>query len=109
MRITLAIVLLLSLCSPALAQFLPPPEFDKPYEGRLYYEIAPNQDYVRKVCPSFKNPGPALACTICFAGICVIVIVSDEEIRAAGHDPDIVRRHEIGHANGWPTHHPGAR
>jgi hypothetical protein len=109
MRTPSIISLTLLVASSAQAQFLPPPEFDKPYEGRLYYEIAPNQDYVRKVCPSFKNPGPALACTICFAGICVIVMVSDEEIRAAGHDPEIVRRHERGHANGWPADHHGAR
>ena len=106
MRILSIIALLIA--TEAQAQYLPPPEFDRPYEGRLYYEVVPGQEYVRKACPGAKFGGPALACTICFAGICVIVIVSDEEIRAAGHDPDIVRRHEIGHANGWPAHHPGA-
>jgi hypothetical protein len=81
MRILPIITLLLA----TEAQFLPPEAFDKPYEGRLYYELVPSQEHVRKACPGAKFSGPALACTICFAGMCVIVIVSDEEIRAAGH------------------------
>jgi hypothetical protein len=30
-------------------------------------------------------------------------------VRAAGHDPDIILRHEIGHCNGWGPNHEGAR
>ena len=40
---------------------------------------------------------------------CTIHIVDDKVIRAAGYEPDVIRRHEIGHCNGWPADHRGAR
>ena len=40
---------------------------------------------------------------------CAIVKLSDDKVRAEGFDPDVFMRHEIGHCNGWPGTHKGAR
>jgi hypothetical protein len=110
MRITLATALLITFANSARAQFLPPEEYDHPYEGRLVIQEAKDQDEVRRLCP-YPFAMEPLGCSYRIPGIrlCAIVKVSDEQIRAAGHDPDVFMRHEIGHCNSWPAHHPGAR
>jgi hypothetical protein len=108
--------LLLTLANPAWAQqprlLLPPEEFDHPYYGYLIWAPARDQAHVRELCGP-KMPfgaGPAIACAIGFPNNgCLVVILPDDEIRKLGWDPDIVRRHEIGHCNAWPSSHPGAR
>jgi hypothetical protein len=55
------------------------------------------------------NIGIALGCSQKIWDMCVIVKVPDAEIIAMGHDPEIFMRHEIGHCNGWPATHKGAR
>jgi hypothetical protein len=110
MRIALVITLL-SLASPALAQLclLPPEEFDH-YDGPVAYQLARDQDHVRELCRMTFSLGVALACAFRYPnGTCLIIKVSDDEIRAAGHDPDIVLRHERGHCAGWGADHRGAR
>ena len=88
---------------------LPPVEYDHPYKGgRLTWQMARDQQQVRDACPESKFSIGALACTFRYANSC-IVIVSDDEIKKAGFPPDLIRRHEIGHCNGWPSNHPGSR
>src|SRR5262245_23743460 len=106
------ISILLACCAATSAwgQFAPPQEFDHAYDGRVHVEEVATQDDIRtRVCSRWKYPGQALGCSQVIARICVIFKVSDQEIRAAGHDPDVFMRHEIAHCNGWPNHHPGIR
>jgi hypothetical protein len=111
MRILVIAALVLSVC-PVQAQprVLPPPEYDRPYDGTLILIRAQSEDEVRRYCPGMTfNLGVALGCTFCRPGECTIIMASDEVIIAAGHDPGVVWRHERAHANGWPAWHPGAR
>jgi hypothetical protein len=85
---------------------LPPVEYDHPYKGRLVVTRA-DRSGIRKSCPNTFFP--PLGCAYRHATSCKVVLATDELIRAAGEDPDIVWRHEIGHCNGWPTDHRGAR
>jgi len=66
---------------------------------------------VRRLCPEARNFQMALGCAYRIQGVkmCAIVKVSDDQIRAAGHDPAIFMRHESGHCNGWGSLHLGAR
>ena len=93
---------------PKLA-VLPPVEYDKPYQGELTMLRVKDQDAVRKYCPSVPFAGAALACAYPGGEECLVVMVSDRIIELAGWTTDIVRRHEIGHCNGWPKDHRGAR
>jgi hypothetical protein len=101
---------------------LPPVRFDKPpFDGvDVTEQVVKSRAEIRKRCPDFKfEPGFDLACSrilrlYAATGevtkvFCTIHIVNDKVIRAAGYEPDNVRRHEIGHCNGWPAEHRGAR
>jgi hypothetical protein len=100
---------------------LPPVRFDKPPSDDVDVteQVVKSGAELRKRCPDVKfEPGFDLACSRIFsfyAGtevtkvICTIHIVGDNVIRAAGYEPDDIRRHEIGHCNGWPPDHRGAR
>ena len=88
---------------------LPPPEYDRPYTGKLQ-EIRVPPETMRAICP--KTPLPlTLACTYPTRdqSECLIIMVSDEIIRGYGWDPVVVRMHEESHCGGWPAHHPGIR
>lgn len=103
MRITVIIALVM-LATGARAQmrFLPSEEFDHPYtDGPVTIYPMANQDEVRFHCNNAKfNLGVALGCARKIYKTCFIFKVSDEEIRAAGHNPGVFMRHEIGHCNG---------
>jgi len=88
---------------------LPPPEYDKPFPGKLQ-EIRVPPETMRAICPKTALP-LTLACTYPTHDQreCLIIMVSDEIIRAAGWSPEIVRRHEVGHCNGFPSDHRGMR
>ncbi len=101
---------------------LPPVRFDKPpFDGvDVTEQVVKSRAEIRKQCPDVKfEPGFDLACSRILrfyaatgevtAVSCTIHIVNDKVIRAAGYEPDNVRRHEIGHCNGWPADHRGAR
>jgi hypothetical protein len=101
---------------------LPPVRFDKPpFDGvDVTEQVVKSRAEIRKRCPDFKfERGADLACSriLRFYAptgevtkvFCTIHIVDDKVIRAAGYEPDDVRRHEIGHCNGWPADHRGAR
>lgn len=92
---------------PGAVRVLPPPEYDKPYTGKLTIERVETPEDVKRICNLAK---PALACAFPYDGTrCRIVIVPDEFIRATGYTEEIVLRHERGHCGGWPASHPGQR
>jgi hypothetical protein len=107
----LAVIALLTLVSSAWAQFLPPEAFDRPFDGRIVIQEARDRDEVLRLCPNMTFTMEPLGCSHRIPGIklCTIVKVSDERIRAAGHDPAVFMRHQVGHCNGWPASHKGAR
>jgi hypothetical protein len=90
---------------------LPPVEYDHPYRGQLVWQLARDQQQIRDACPHIKVWGlGALACSFQYPNnSCLIVIVYDDEIKKAGFPPDVIKRHEVGHCNGWDADHKGAR
>jgi hypothetical protein len=101
---------------------LPPVRFDKsPFDDiDITEQVVGSRAEIRKRCPDVKfEPGFDLACSrilrfYAATGtvtkvFCTIHIVGDKVIRAAGYEPDDIRRHEIGHCHGWPADHRGAR
>jgi hypothetical protein len=82
---------------------LPPVEFDHPYEGNLI-EVRADKDEIASSCPEISRLGCAWRIN---SQWCRIVIANDDIIEAAGLTFEIVRRHEIGHCNGWPGDHQG--
>jgi hypothetical protein len=78
---------------------LPPAKYDRPYTGRLIVKHGTNKQ-VDRWCG-----GNAWACQEDTArGVCTIWLPTD-----VGDDGYTrLKRHEIGHCNGWPSHHPGA-
>jgi hypothetical protein len=79
--------------------------------GNLAIWPVKTQQQVRDACPNAKfNLGHALACAWRFPGgeTCWIVMVPDDQIKAAGLPVELVKRHEIAHCNGWPGDHRGA-
>lgn len=95
----------------ASAQYLPPEEFDHPFDGRVVTQQAIDSDNVRKLCPGMNFTMQPIGCAYLIPPLrmCAIVKLPDDQIRAAGHDPAIFMRHELGHCNGWPANHKGAR
>jgi hypothetical protein len=95
---------------------VPPIEFDHAYAGWLKVERVKTEDDVVKVCPKTWFP-IKLGCSYQYGArakdgsweTCKIVMVADEVIKKVGHTPENVYRHEIGHCNGWPPDHTGAR
>jgi hypothetical protein len=87
---------------------IPPLEFDHPYLGNLVVTRVETRADVQKVC---GLDHPAMACAIPDAKFvyCKIFLVGDDVIAAGGITPEIAMRHEIGHCNGWPADHSGAR
>jgi hypothetical protein len=87
---------------------VPPKEFDHPFPapGKVIVVPARDQDHVRELCPTAKFKGAALGCSgMTDSWDCRIVLAADSVIIAAGFPPDLVRRHEIAHCNGWPADH----
>ena len=86
----------------------PPAEYDHPFDGPVTVTVVKDIETVNKIC---NNPQAYLGCAISMNNgkVCSIIMVADDVIRARGWTPEIVKRHEIGHCNGWPALHPNAR
>src|SRR5262245_48135921 len=97
------------LASSAHAATLPPLEYDHPYKGRLDVIVAENAEQIRIGCPATGGGSLGLACALRYEDHCTIVRRSEADIRRAGYALEVVMRHEIGHCNGWPEDHAGAR
>jgi hypothetical protein len=91
-------------------RIVPPPEYDHPFAGELTVFTARNQDEVRAACPRTQFPPMgALGCAPYIRpGRCHIVLAPDADIIKVGFPPELVRRHEIAHCNGWHADHRGA-
>jgi hypothetical protein len=90
---------------PGGLPILPPAEFDRPFKGPVTIIRAATKEGVGKIC----NLPPTLGCTLEKGDRCTIVIADDDIIAATGFTTDIVRRHEVGHCNGWDKAHPNGR
>ena len=93
---TILAALLVLASTTALANILPPPEYDRPFKGKV-------------TAYGIDKPHPAcfgsIACTYLRPGHC-IVYLPNWLTRA---QLLIVWRHERGHCNGWPWYHPNPR
>jgi len=92
----------------ALPTVLPPEEYDRPFDGILLTQRLKTEAEIRKVCPS-STLAAALGCAQKIREGCLIIMVDDEVIRKYHLTPETVLRHEMGHCNGWPPNHQGAR
>jgi hypothetical protein len=91
---------------------LPPVEYDKPYTGTLTVIKPRTGDELDALCGKVSPPGyRGIGCAFpnLVDGSCVIIIRENDALAAAGLDPAVVLRHEIGHCNGWPADHAGGR
>jgi hypothetical protein len=109
-RLIVWMLALHSLIMPARAGkglALPPSEFDRPYAGNLIIVQGGDQEGMRKLCPRIAFPF-YLGCTYPAGDRCLIVLADELDILRAGWTLDVVKRHEIGHCNGWGADHKGA-
>lgn len=88
----------------------PPARYDIPYEGKLIEHQLPQQA-VRRYCDrlashygrNWKATEHQRGCSILEPGFCVVVYIDRPYGLAT---PAAVKRHELGHCNGWPADHP---
>ena len=111
--LTLALALVASAATAAAegSRMVPPKEFDRPYAapGKVIVVTGRDQNHVRELCPTAKFTGEALGCaSLTPTWDCKIVVAANDVIKAAGFPPELVKRHEIAHCNGWPADHRGA-
>ena len=99
--------------SEAVKNFmLPPVEYDKPFGGKLEEVVVKSREEMDASCKriGLSLPNVPLGCgKLLAADHCVIYLARDEVNRSVGLTTDLVRRHEVGHCNGWPKEHPGGR
>jgi hypothetical protein len=91
---------------------LPPVEYDKPFAGKLEEVVVKSREEMEASCKriGFSEPRVPLACgKLLAADHCVLYLARDEVYRSVGVTTELVRRHEVGHCNGWPKDHPGGR
>jgi hypothetical protein len=84
-----------------------PPQYDKPYRGLLFEEIAATDEELAEHCgparPGFYKHG----CAIVRLDYCIVYMLPEETLRARGVSLREVLRHEIAHCLGW--HHGPAK
>jgi hypothetical protein len=110
----LTLALAIAAATPAAAdptplRLIPPKQYDHPYKGNLVVHVVGSQQEVRRLCPgsAFSWIG-ALGCAHLGKYWCVVVMAPDDVITKAGFPPELIKRHEIAHCNGWPSNHRGA-
>ena len=89
-------------------RWLPPDEYDYPYPGSLRIIEISTREEMERHCP----PPPGLfriACARRDGNSCTIFHPPEDVIKRGNLTLNIVMRHEIGHCNGWPQDHRGAR
>jgi len=78
----------------------PPAQYDHPYPGQVVEQRLSTLQ-IMLTCH-----GPAESCAWVSNGVCHIALPRDEaDVRMIA----LIRQHEIGHCNGWPSHHPDGR
>jgi hypothetical protein len=94
---------------PSDNRFLPPIEYDQPYQGHMVV-IRGDKAQMVGLCP--KTPMPiTLGCAIHVGEGrgCIVVIANDEILKRTPWSYDMVWRHENGHCQNWGGDHRGAR
>src|SRR5262245_40175826 len=88
---------------------LPPPHYDLPYYGKLII-VRESEERMKQLCPKSMFP-VTVACSVRYndGKACLIVIGDDKLISRLPWPYQAYLRHEIGHCNGWPADHRGAR
>jgi hypothetical protein len=118
MKTAIALLALVISAAPAAAdptplRLIPPEEYDHPYtKGKLIVYVASSPEEVRILCPGapFHSQIGALGCAHPRESFgCWVVLAPDAYITSRGFPPELVRRHEIAHCNGWGADHKGAR
>lgn len=95
-------VFILVLASVPAHAMLPPLEFDRAYHGKLTV-VWLNRARMFWTC--WGSISCAYGGWLAGSTACTIYLPNFKT-----RDPKwMIRRHEIGHCNGWPAHHPGAR
>lgn len=79
---------------------LPPAEFDHAYAGSLTVIERAIGD-VHAACFGKLGAPRIFACAFPLAERCVIMLPKVEEFVVSQQQQDRLRRHEIGHCNGW--------
>jgi hypothetical protein len=99
--------------SPWATQLVPPAQYDKPFPGPVNETRAVDMEDMARLCNRTPNGGKALGCSWhlfnTFTGeprVCYIYIAPDWYLAKFGLDASQVRRHEIGHCNGWSHKQP---
>ena len=78
----------------------PPAQYDHPYPGQVVEQRLSRLQII------VTCHGPAESCSWLDNGVCHIVLPQEEnDTRLIAY----IREHEMGHCNGWPSHHPNAR
>jgi hypothetical protein len=82
--------------------YLPPPEFDREYDGILKI-VRGTQQELRAACPNSFRPGNAIGCAhVPREGLpCVIYILNDSGLQSVNMDYEVVFRHERAHCLNW--------
>lgn len=86
---------------------IPPVEFDHLYEGNLT-TVMVSTDKIHAYCDGYlMAKDRIMACSIVYSSKnCTIVLpVVDDTV--SQYQQDRLRRHEIGHCNGWLADHAG--
>jgi hypothetical protein len=106
MKYALAIVIVLAATTahaqtalmPHNSKWLPPPEYDRPYEGKLTI-VRVNRYDMPYICPKTLFP-VTLACAwrLKDGAECQVIIATDDVLAAAGWTYEQVWRHERGQA-----------
>ena len=78
---------------------LPPPAYSGPYGGALV-EIVDSR-VVRERCAAGQ-----IACSFVLSRSACVVILPSE---GSDYGRALLRHHELGHCNGWPSTHPDPR
>jgi hypothetical protein len=93
--------------SSASKGYLPPAKYDHPYTGMLITMVVDSKKQLHDLCRDVVLADDALGCGNLWPGLdmCAIVVLSDELVRAAGHEPHVVLRHEIGHCSPTENEH----
>lgn len=107
--IAVTLVVTMALAGPLAARtlpykWLPPVQYDHAYGGKLTIRTA-TLDQMRRICW-----GPAYACAFRpTRGSCLVYLPPVDNVNVNAEGLVLLRRHEIGHCNGWAGSHPNGR
>jgi hypothetical protein len=92
--------------------YMPPPEYDHPFQGTTEIIYATDQAALKAACRLEKlNPEHIVLGCRHVVGTppqaCVILLPPQKDIEATGIPVAQIIRHEEAHCSGWPADHPG--